>query len=72
MLKIEKNFKQSVIFGPLAIFLLMKLILWPAQQSECDMPALDTCKAKKNVSFHFLFLIVNSFFVFLRIHQVRH
>jgi hypothetical protein len=40
MLKIEKNHDYFVICGPLGKFLLLKLILWPAQQFEFDMPAL--------------------------------
>jgi hypothetical protein len=43
MIKIEKNHELFVICGPLAKFLLLKLILWPAQQSEFDMPALRRC-----------------------------
>jgi hypothetical protein len=41
MLKIEKNHEHFVICGPLAKFLLLKLILRPTQQSEFDMPDLD-------------------------------
>ncbi len=37
MLKREK-IEYSFICGPLKIFLKMKLILWPAQQFEFDMP----------------------------------
>jgi hypothetical protein len=40
MLKIDKNHEHFVMCGPLAKFLLLKLILRPAQQSEFDMPAL--------------------------------
>jgi hypothetical protein len=40
MLKIEKKHEHFVICSPLANFLLLKLILRPAQQSEFDMPAL--------------------------------
>ncbi len=45
MLKIEKNHEHFVICAPLAKFLLLKLILRPAQQSEFDMPALNDQKA---------------------------
>ncbi len=37
MLKNEKNYEHFVICGPLAKFLLLKLILRSAQQSEFDM-----------------------------------
>jgi hypothetical protein len=40
MLKIEKKHENFVICGPIAKFLLLKLILRPAQQSEFDMPDL--------------------------------
>jgi hypothetical protein len=40
MFKTEKNLEYSVICGPLTKFLLVKLILRPAQQSEFDMPDL--------------------------------
>jgi hypothetical protein len=43
MLKIEKNREHFFIYGPQqAKFLLLKLILRPAQQSEFDMPDLDS------------------------------
>ncbi len=41
MLKIEKNPEYFVTCGPLAKFLLLKLIFRPAQQSQFDMPDLD-------------------------------
>jgi hypothetical protein len=41
MLKIVKNCEHFVICGPLAKFLLLKLILRPAQQFDFDMSALN-------------------------------
>jgi hypothetical protein len=54
MLKIEKKNEHFVICGPLAKFLLLKLILLPAQQSEFDMPALNDeyVKNLSNLNFH--------------------
>jgi hypothetical protein len=40
MFKTEKNLEYSLICGPLIKFLLLKLILRPAQQFEFDMPGL--------------------------------
>ncbi len=45
MLKTDENLEYSIICDPLTKFLLMKLILRPAQQSEFDMPALGGPKA---------------------------
>jgi hypothetical protein len=50
MLKTEKNLEHSVIWGPPTKFLIMKLILRPAQQSEFDMPALESQTANTNNS----------------------
>ncbi len=40
MLK-KYNIEYFIICGPLTKFLLIKLILWPAQQFEFDMPFLN-------------------------------
>jgi hypothetical protein len=40
MLRRKYNIEYFIICGPLAKFLLIKLILQPAQQFEFDMPAL--------------------------------
>ncbi len=41
MFKTKYNIEYFILCGPLTKFLLIKLILWPAQQFEFDMPAVN-------------------------------